>query len=112
MDILRQTELRSNIKKYFEIVSKGGAYIIPQKKEQDIVIISQDEYQRLLRYKEYAEAIINKGKAKSIPGVDISGLLSSAADDWSGLMELVSVPVDDPMFLRYDTELPQIREEL
>ncbi len=55
MMIARQGELRSNIKKYFDIAFNGEAIIVPRKKNQNVVIMSENEYKSLEKARRNAE---------------------------------------------------------
>ncbi len=43
----KQMEVRSNIKKYFDIAYEGTAVVVPRKEGKNVVIISEEEYLRL-----------------------------------------------------------------
>ena len=47
MMIVKQMDVRSNIKKYFDIAYGGEPVIVPRKQDKNVVIISEDEYNRL-----------------------------------------------------------------
>lgn len=45
--IAKQIEIRSNIKKYFDMAYEGDPIIVPRKANRNVVIISENEYNRL-----------------------------------------------------------------
>ena len=47
MTIVKQMELRSNIKKYFDLAFGGEAVIVPRKENKNVVILSEREYKEL-----------------------------------------------------------------
>ena len=47
MMIAKQMDIRSNIKKYFDIAYEGEPVIVPRKEKKNVVIISEEEYNRL-----------------------------------------------------------------
>lgn len=47
MIIARQMDVRSNIKKYFDLAYDGETVIIPRKQDKNVVIISETEYNRM-----------------------------------------------------------------
>lgn len=44
MTIVKQTDLRNNIKKYFDLAFFGENIIIPRKDNKNVVVISEKEY--------------------------------------------------------------------
>ena len=42
--IVKQTEFRENLKKYFGLAAEGEAVVIPRKENKNVVIISEREY--------------------------------------------------------------------
>lgn len=58
--IVKQADLRANIKKFFDIAYEGEPVIVPRKLDKNIVIISEDEYNRLksdIRTTSYAKRL-------------------------------------------------------
>ena len=45
--IAKQVDVRSNIKKYFDIAYDGEVVFVPRKQNRNIVIMSEEEYNRL-----------------------------------------------------------------
>ena len=45
--IVKQVDVRANIKQYFELACSGEPIIVPRKDNKNIVIISEAEYNRL-----------------------------------------------------------------
>ena len=59
--IAKQMDVRSNIKKYFDMAYDGETVIVPRKQGRNIVIISEDEYNRLTqaaRLSAYANSVL------------------------------------------------------
>ena len=48
--IAKQMDVRSNIKKYFDMAHEGEIIIIPRKENKNVVIISEAEYDRLKQF--------------------------------------------------------------
>jgi hypothetical protein len=48
--IAKQMEVRSNIKKYFDLAYEGEPVIIPRKNDRNVVIISEVEYNRMQQF--------------------------------------------------------------
>ncbi len=60
--IVKQMEIRSNIKKYFDMAYYGDPIIVPRKENKNIVIISEEEYSRLnqlARLRGYSDAFLS-----------------------------------------------------
>ena len=53
--IARQVDVRSNIKKFFDMAYDGAALLVPRKENKNVVIISEKEYKNLERAKRNAE---------------------------------------------------------
>ena len=45
--IARQVDVRSNIKKFFDMAYEGEALLVPRKENKNVVIISEKEYKEL-----------------------------------------------------------------
>lgn len=54
MVIAKQMEIRANIKEYFDMAYDGNPIIVPRKGKKNVVIISEDEYNRLNQAKRLA----------------------------------------------------------
>lgn len=97
MLIAKQMDVRSNIKKYFDLAYEGETVVIPRKESRNVVIISEDEYNRLRlaeRIKAYGE-LIKKTLNKTSPTISTPGnvkkynmekleVIRSLKDDWNG----------------------------
>ena len=60
MIIVKQIELRNNIRRYFDMVHEGETIIVPRIGNKNVVIISESdykEYQKLKRNAEYMEML-------------------------------------------------------
>lgn len=53
--IAKQAEIRANIKKYFDSAYEGEPVIVPRKMGKNVVIISEEEYNRLSGSKHLSE---------------------------------------------------------
>lgn len=53
--IARQVDVRSNIKKFFDMAYEGAALLVPRKENRNVVIISEEEYKNLERARRNAE---------------------------------------------------------
>lgn len=47
MTIVKQMDLRSNIKKYLDLVFGGETVVVPRKENKNVVILSEREYKEL-----------------------------------------------------------------
>lgn len=47
MTIVKQMELRSNIKKYFDLAFGGEVVLVPRKENKNVVILSEQKYKEL-----------------------------------------------------------------
>ena len=45
--IVKQMEIRANIKKYFDLAYSGDVIIVPRIGNKNVVIISEEEYNRI-----------------------------------------------------------------
>ncbi len=66
--IAKQMDVRSNIRKYFDMAYEGEAVIVPRKADRNVVIISEAEYNRMtqaLRTAEYAKSYGNSRRRRS-----------------------------------------------
>lgn len=73
MVIAKQMEIRSNIKKFFDIAYEGESVVVPRKGDRNVVIISEKEFNRLLQYSRlssYAQALADNNKSKAV-GSDV-----------------------------------------
>ena len=51
MMIVKQMEIRDNIKKYFDLAHEGETIIVPRKNNKNVVIISEKDYREFEKYK-------------------------------------------------------------
>lgn len=91
MIIAKQMEIRSDIKKYFDIAFDGETIIVPRKQSKNVVIISENEYKRLTSYKHlmaYSQMINNETSSEklSIKEENMKRLdvIDSLKDNWNG----------------------------
>ncbi len=47
MTIVKQMDLRSNIKKYLDLAFGGGTVVVPRKENKNVVILSEREYKEM-----------------------------------------------------------------
>lgn len=76
MLIARQMDVRSNIRKYFDMAYNGEVIVIPRKQDRNVVIISEAEYYRLSgadRLSSYAHRLKDSGRKEK--------LISARSDD-------------------------------
>lgn len=98
MIIAKQMDVRSNIKKYFDMAFEGEPVVVPRKQDRNVVIISESEYNRLQQsirvssyYNEISMITGNKrSPAISTPGnvrkhnLDKLNVIRSLKDNWNG----------------------------
>ena len=95
--VVKQMDIRANIKKYFDLAYSGDTIIVPRKGNKNIVIISEEEYTRLTglgRMSAYTEAFASHSRReKTIDAVsgDIQNdnltkldVISTLKDGWNG----------------------------
>lgn len=92
MVIAKQMEIRSDIKKFFDLAYNGEIIVVPRKQSKNVVIISEEEYNRLnskARMISYASEIMDASgtdKTKSILADNLKKLeaIKTFKDDWNG----------------------------
>ena len=97
MIIAKQMDVRSNIKKYFDIAYAGEAVIVPRKQDHNVVIISESEYSRLTqaaRLTAYAQTLTKDTAQRSTSVITAGDLkahnlkkldyIRSLGDNWNG----------------------------
>lgn len=65
--IARQVDVRSNIKKFFDMAYEGEVLLVPRKENKNVVIISEKEYKELERIRrnvEYMSMLVESDKQK------------------------------------------------
>lgn len=96
--IAKQAEIRANIKKYFDVAFEGEPVVVPRKQGRNVVIISENDYNRLKgdsHLSEYAKRIFSDayehgGGAQRISGnvrehnEDKLKVIRSLKDNWNG----------------------------
>lgn len=76
MVIAKQMDLRSNLKKFLDMAYEGETIVVPRKERKNVVIISEEEYNRIMqnrRIGEYATRIAeissdNSSKVRPVSG--------------------------------------------
>ena len=82
----KQVDLRANLKKYFDIAFSGEPVIVSRK--QNVVVISESEYNELQRAKRNAEYLkrLNESMAQANEGntitLSLDELQAMESDDW------------------------------
>ena len=97
MIIAKQMDVRSNIKKYFDMAYDGETVIIPRKQDHNVVIISESEYNRLTgaaRLTAYAQSMTKTDAKRNKSNVSSKDLkthnlnkldsIRSLGDNWNG----------------------------
>lgn len=59
----KQMDVRSNIKKYFDMAFNGEPVIVSRKENKNVVIISEAEYNKLEKAKKNAEYLATLNRA-------------------------------------------------
>ncbi|MCR4590354.1 MAG: type II toxin-antitoxin system Phd/YefM family antitoxin [Lachnospiraceae bacterium] len=93
MIIAKQMDVRSNIKKYFDMACEGDAVIVPRKDNKNVVIISETEYSRLnesKRLSSYSQ-LMKKKSHPDVPEASVRSdnmnklkLFRDLKDNWNG----------------------------
>lgn len=84
----KQMDVRANIKKYFDMAFDGEPVIVSRKENKNVVIVSEREYNELMKAKRNAEylAMIDESRAQLERGDTISfsieELRAMESDDW------------------------------
>ncbi|MBE5827344.1 MAG: type II toxin-antitoxin system Phd/YefM family antitoxin [Butyrivibrio sp.] len=95
MLIAKQMDIRANIKKYFDLAYNGETILVPRKESKNIVIMSEDEYNRITRAERlgsYAEKITAAKSSAIAEGIssirndNLSKLenIRNLKDNWNG----------------------------
>lgn len=84
----RQMDIRANLKKYFDYAFNGEPVIVSRKENKNVVVISEKEYNDLLKAKRNAEylAKLDKSREELEQGKTISfsmdELKAMESNDW------------------------------
>ncbi|MBQ9035842.1 MAG: type II toxin-antitoxin system Phd/YefM family antitoxin [Erysipelotrichaceae bacterium] len=70
MTIVKQMDIRDNIKKYFDMAHDGEPIIVPRKNDKNVVIISENDYKEFEKYKRNQEylAMLRKSMQQAKEG--------------------------------------------
>ncbi len=70
MTIVKQMDIRDNIKKYFDMAHDGEPIIVPRKYDRNVVIISEKEFKEYEKFKRNAEymAMLEKSMQQAREG--------------------------------------------
>jgi antitoxin YefM len=70
MTIVKQMDIRDNIKKYFDMAHDGEPIIVPRKNDKNVVIISENDYKEFEKYKRNQEymAMLRKSMEQAKEG--------------------------------------------
>lgn len=55
MTIAKQMDIRSHIKKYFDLAFSGEPIIVPRKENKNVVIVSESDYEAMAKARRNAE---------------------------------------------------------
>lgn len=58
MKVVRQKDLKANIRQYFDMAFDGEAVVVPRKENRNVVIISEDEYRQLEKARNNLEYLL------------------------------------------------------
>ncbi|MDO4555153.1 MAG: type II toxin-antitoxin system Phd/YefM family antitoxin [Lachnospiraceae bacterium] len=85
----KQVDLRANIKKYFDLAFSGEPVIVSRKKNENVVVISEQEYNDLQKAKRNAEYLARLDQSyaqfeqKKTITLTMDDLIVMEADDWN-----------------------------
>ncbi len=95
--IVRQMDIRANIKKYFDLAYSGNTIFVPRKGNKNVVIMSEDEYNKIRRsdvLSTYAGSIIKHASARKEASESVGSLktdnlkkleiIRCLKEDWNG----------------------------
>ena len=70
MIAVKQVDIKANIKKYFDMVFQGEQIIVPRKRNENVIVISEQEYNELQQIKRNVEymKMINKSMKEAKDG--------------------------------------------
>lgn len=63
MKAIKAAELRENMKDILDMVAGGETVIVPRPKNKNVVVVSEDEWNELMRAKKNAEYLVKIDKA-------------------------------------------------
>ncbi len=74
MTVVKQMDIRKNIKHYFDLAFNGDTVFVPRKENKNVVVISQKEYEDLQKAKRNAEylAMLDRGYADMAQGKGVT----------------------------------------
>lgn len=90
MIIAKQMDIRSNIKKYFDMAYEGETIIVPRKQSRNVVIMSEERYNNLNNSKRIEKYIMSLSSDAGLTGnVKSDNLrkleaIGSLRDNWNG----------------------------
>ncbi|MBR4544937.1 MAG: type II toxin-antitoxin system Phd/YefM family antitoxin [Oscillibacter sp.] len=64
MKVVRQKDLKANIRQYFDMAFDGEAVVVPRKENRNVVIISEDEYRQLEKARNNLEYLLMLRKSE------------------------------------------------
>jgi len=95
--IVKQMDIRANIKKYFDMAYSGIPIVVPRKDNRNVVIISEEEYNRISRGERMSaySTAISSGTEDEITASDTAGdvrsfnlrkidAIAGLKKDWNG----------------------------
>ena len=64
MKVVRQKDLKANIREYFDMAFDGEVVVVPRKENRNVVIISEDEYGQLEKARNNLEYLLMLRKSE------------------------------------------------
>ena len=91
----KQMDLRANLKKYFDIAFSGEPVIVSRKKNENVVVISETQYNDLQKAKRTAgylkrlENSISQLEQKKTITLTMDEMKAMEADDWKPSQKII-----------------------
>lgn len=91
----KQMDLRANLKKYFDIAFSGEPVIVSRKKNENVVVISETQYNDLQKAKRTAEYLkrlensISQLEQKKTITLPMDEMKAMEADDWKPSQKII-----------------------
>lgn len=91
----KQMDLRANLKKYFDIAFSGEPVIVSRKKNENVVVISETQYndlQKAKRTTEYLKRLensISQLEQKKTITLTMDEMKAMEADDWKPSQKII-----------------------
>lgn len=91
----KQMDLRANLKKYFDIAFSGEPVIVSRKKNENVVVISETQYNDLQKAKRAAEYLkkmehsISQLEQEKTITLTMDEMKAMEADDWKPSQKII-----------------------